>query len=129
MNRDPFDISGNFKYYQNVSYLIQDESIQDYVQDILNPSSLGNDIQQGRVQSILQPLTPFQDHQVLSVETINNALSNINNLEFNNQPQFSALEVNKAIHNLVIEHKQDDESTDPTVTVVKSRLHHAIKTR
>ena len=127
MNRDPFDISGNFKYYQNVSYLIQDESIQDYVQDILNPISLGNDIQLGRVPSILQPLTPFQDHQVLSVETINNALSNINNLEFNNQPQFSALEVNKAIHNLVVENEQDD--TDPTVTVVKSRLHHAMKTR
>ena len=76
MNRDPFDISGNFKYYQNVSYLIEDESIQDYVSDILNPNSLGDDIQQGRVPNILQPLTPFQDHQVLSVETINNGEGN-----------------------------------------------------
>ena len=93
MNRNPFDLSGNFRYYQNVSYLIEDDSIHDYVQDVFNPSSLGDDIRQGRVPNILQPLTPFQDHQVLSVESINNALSNINDLNFNNQPQFSALEV------------------------------------
>lgn len=131
MNRDPFDISGNFRYYQNMSYIIEDDSIHDYVQDVFNPNSLGDDIQQGRVPNILQPLTPFQDHQVLSAESINQAITNIPNLDallFNNQPQFSALEVNKSIHNLVIEHERDDESTDPVVTVVKSRLHHAMKT-
>lgn len=142
MNRDPFDISGNFRYYQNMSYIIEDDSIHDYVQDVFNPNSLGDDIQQGRVPEIIKPTNYHDIHRVMNLENVNQALQHINNHDTfnhidNSMPQFNLQDLQAHTQRLV--DKRDGDNNEGGLMMGGSlrklreistlKDHHAIRSR